>query len=201
MEDFLDEEKRTVEVSLEHRNKRSILKARKIKLTGLSVTSPTQEDLPDLESVNSKIARNNQTSRKVIFVDEKGKILATSAGDEDHSMAAIRKIPKDFDPEERLMKKLKVLSDAGPEGKQSSSSSSSDLTFVDVTGRVLATSRVSSPGATPQRKVSSSLLGSALPHPPSQEQQEEQEVSSHLSSAWLQLRKISRNLEEKAHQT
>ena len=105
-------------------------------------------------------------------------------------MAVIRKIPKDFNPEESLMKKLKVLSDGGQGqgGEQPPS-----LTFVDVTGRVLATSRLASPGAAPQRKVSSSLLGSVLPQPPSQEQQEQE----HLTSAWLQLRKISRNLEEK----
>lgn len=190
LEDVSDEEKRAVEVRLEQKHKRSILKARKTKLPGLSVTSPTLEDLPDLESVTTKIS-SNQTSRKVIFLDEKGKILATSGADEDNSMAVIRKIPKDFDPSESLMKKLKVLSDAGPERKQSS-----NLTFVDVTGRVLATSRVSSPGAAPERKVSSSVLSSSLPLP-SEEQEEEQEMSPHLTSAWLQLRKISRNLEER----
>ena len=182
-----------MEVSLEQRNKRSILKARKMPLPVLSVTSTTMEDLPDLERVATKTTTNTKTYRKVIFVDEKGKILATSAGEDDNSMAVIRKIPQDFDPKESLMKKLKVLSDAGQEGKQSSS----DLTFVDVTGRVLATSRVSSPGAAPQRKVSSSLLSSGLPGPPSQVQQEAEEESPHLNSAWLQLRKISRNLEEK----
>ena len=182
-----------MEVSLEQKNKRSILKARKTektKLPGPSLTSPTIEDLPDLESVSTKLT-TNQASRKVIFVDEKGKILATSGAEEDNSLAVIRKIPKDFDPEESLMKKLKVLSDTcqGQGGKQPSS-----LTFVDVTGRVLATSRLTSPGAAPQRKVSSSLLSSGLPQ---LDQQDQEELSAGLTSAWQQLRKISRNLEEK----
>ena len=201
LEDVLDDlhsndEKRAVEVSLEQKNKRSILKARKTektKLPGPSLTSPTLEDLPDLESVSTKIA-TNKASRKVIFVDEKGKILATSEAEEDNSLAVIRKIPKDFDLEENLMKKLRVLSDGGQEGNQSS-----NLSFVDVTGRVLATSRVSSPGIVPpQRKVSSSVLSSGLPQPG--EELQEQEFSSHLTTNWLQLRKISRNLEEKTNQ-
>ena len=195
-EDVLDDvlsndEKRAVEVSLEQKHKRSILKARKMKSSGLSLTSPALEDLPDLESVGTQITTNNRASRKVIFLDEKGKILATSGAEEDNSMAVIRKIPKDFDPDESLMKKLKVLSDGGQTGDQPS-----HLTFLDVTGRVLATSKVS-PGTAPTRKVSSSILASALAQPSLDQQEVEPEMSPHLTAAWLQLRKISRNLEGK----
>merc|ERR1712150_65070 len=107
-------------------------------------------------------------------------ILASSVGQEDNSMPVIRKIQQDFDPECRVMKKLSTLSKAVDQNKESSSSR---LTIVDDIGRVLATSKVSSPTEV-RRKVSESS-----------HQQNIMQDQHKVASAWLQLRKISRNME------
>ena len=143
-----------------------------------------EEELPDLESINTQFSASDRKEcenipprRRVVFVDEKEAILAASVDGEDGSMPVIRRVPKDFDLEEKLMKKLHLLSERLEAEREEVTA---PLTFVDLDGRVLAASTVKSPGQV-RRKV-------WAPSP-------EEEAGSQLTAVWTRLRKISNNLE------
>lgn len=196
LEDIVDEviSSNEKKISLGQKTKRSILKSVRHDRDerygkwlqkaepgdALPLQSPTLEELPDLESIKTKttsfssIERTHSQkfylSRKVIFIDQNEKILAASAHEEDNSMPIIRMVPRDFDGGETLMRRLHALSETLHQHTQCLSS---QVTFVDVSGRVLATSKVKSPTEV-RRKVSS---------------------SPRKAEVWLQLRKLSRDME------
>ena len=149
------------------------------------------EELPDLESINTqfnasdrKESENIPPRRRVVFVDEKEAILAASVDGEDSTLPVIRRVPKDFDLDEKLMKELHLLSERLQAEREEVTA---PVTFVDLDGRVLAASTVKSPGQV-RRKVWTSLNTPRAPSP-------EEEAGSQLTSVWTRLRKISNNLE------
>ena len=160
-----------------------------------AVTANIADTYPNPENKHAPVCFSPATRRKISFLNSDGKVVASASsglGSTEVFRSSLDPIPESHDVFTRLRK---ISDNIGPRTRIPDPDHNS-LVFVDMGGRVLATTNVRSPGGARRqvKTVESRLLSSRLPPPLASPPSPVLETPA--SPAWVRMREISRHLEE-----